>query len=91
MYADPKTIENIKKLVEYLHHDESLDFEASDEAENHIYRDVRAVSIWLKQLSIYQCANCGGKTKYRDYCTKYACRKVGGTQSMYNKPRTKSQ
>ena len=47
-------------------------------------------SSWLsyRPTLVNRCNNCGSRTKYPEYCTKYVCRQKAGTQSMYNKPKT---
>jgi hypothetical protein len=87
MQADKQIVESIQSLVDYLYEDEEKDWEG-EKSKNHIFNDVRAVSVWLDGHHVNRCANCGGKTKYPKYCTAYACRKVAGTQSMYNRRRT---
>lgn len=83
MQADKQIVESIGRLIKYLRHDD-YDYSESD-----LTKDVIAVATWLEGNRVNRCANCGSKTKYPKYCTSYACRKVAGTVSMYNKPRGK--
>jgi hypothetical protein len=84
MYADKQTLESMSRIVGYLYDDEAKHFEEAGKPERHIFKDVEVVSGWLKQQVVNHCANCGGKTKYPKYCTKYPCRQKAGTESMYN-------
>ena len=58
---DDETLWSIRKLVEYLYHDEEKHFEECDKKGPHIFRDVIEVKKWLdSEFNIPKCPNCGG-------------------------------
>jgi hypothetical protein len=46
---------------------------------------MRKAGFYQPSQQLNRCINCGGKTKYGPYCTKYRCRQLAGTAGMYNK------
>jgi hypothetical protein len=92
MIADKQIVESVRRIVEYMHDDEERHFDESegDDRKRHIFRDVQALKTWLENRQVNRCVNCGGKTKYPKYCTRFRCRQKAGTAGMYYRPRRKA-
>src|ERR1035441_8575319 len=87
LHADGDIVESIGRIVEHYYETEKGYWWGSDNQKQHIFNDLKAVKTWLEGIRVNRCVNCWRRTKYPKYCTAYACRKVAGTVSMYNKPR----